>query len=89
MAKSEAILYQTLKDYPTKNGNPETSTRITSRENVGSSPQPRTVNLYNSSTKRNIVRSEYIIHTNIKKGKSKGNSTKTLQLINKILTHRY
>jgi len=78
MAGSEAILYQILKDYPIQDGNPETSTGTTSRENVGSSPRPRTVNLYDGCTERNVVRSEYMVHTNIEKGKSKRDSTKTL-----------
>jgi len=56
---------------------------------VGSSPRLRTVNLHNSYTERNIVRSEYIVYTNIKKGKSKGDSTKTLQLTNKVFAYRY
>jgi len=30
-----------------------------------------------------------MVYTNIKKGKSKGDSTKTLQLINKVLTYRH
>jgi len=89
MVGSEAILYQIPKDYFTKDGNPETSTGTTSRENVGSSPRPRTVNLYDGGTERDVVRSEYMVHTNIEKGKSKGDSTKTLQLTNKVLAHRH
>ena len=47
------------------------------------------VNLYDGGTERDVVRSEYIVYTNIEKGKSKGDSTKTLQLINKVLAYCY
>jgi len=47
------------------------------------------VNLYNNCTERDVVWSEYIVYINIEKGKSKGDSTKTLQLINKVLTYCY
>jgi len=89
MVKLEAIFYQILKDYLIKDGNLEISIKIISRENVGSSPRLYTVNLYDNNTKRNIIRSEYIVYINIKKGKSKGNNTKTLQLINKVFIYRY